>query len=214
MKDLTQSLREIAGIFESLSARYAVMGGIAVRIHGIPRPTHDVDFTVALARQQLNDFFTRAMDAGYTVAEPYLRDWVDQVAGMPLVKLRMYLEDHGIDVDIFLAESDFQQNLLARRQSEDLDGDRIWFVSPEDLILLKLIAGRPRDWSTCRTSSSFRASSTRATSAAGPNRWGSPTDWRKPCATRKSSRNRSRFTIHRACWSPVAGDGLLVVDRA
>jgi hypothetical protein len=26
MKDLTQSLREIAGILESLSARYAVMG--------------------------------------------------------------------------------------------------------------------------------------------------------------------------------------------
>ncbi len=145
MKDLTQSLREIAGIFESLSARYAVMGGIAVRIHGIPRPTHDVDFTVAMARQHLNDFFARAMDAGYTVAEPYLRGWVDQVAGMPLVKLRMYLEHHGIDIDIFLAESDFQEKLLARRQCEDLEGDKIWFVSPEDLILLKLIAGRPRD---------------------------------------------------------------------
>jgi len=68
MKDLTQALSEIAGICESLSARYAVMGGIAVRIHGIPRPTHDVDFTVALDRERLSDFFQRAVDAGYTVA--------------------------------------------------------------------------------------------------------------------------------------------------
>jgi len=57
----------------------------------------------------------------------------------------MYLQDHGIDVDIFLAESKFQESLLARRQREDYEGRQIWFVSPEDLILLKLIAGRPRD---------------------------------------------------------------------
>ena len=145
MKDLTQALREIAGIFESMSACYAVMGGVAVRIHAIPRPTHDVDFTVALARERLPDFFDRAMDAGYTIAEPYLRGWVDQVSGMPLVKLRMYLQEHGIDVDIFLAESEFQASLLARRRHEDFEGGPIWFVSAEDLILLKLIAARPRD---------------------------------------------------------------------
>ena len=29
------------------------MGGIAVRVHGIPRPTHDVDFTVAVQRAGL-----------------------------------------------------------------------------------------------------------------------------------------------------------------
>lgn len=145
MKDLTEALREIAGIFESLSACYAVMGGMAVRIHGIPRPTHDIDFTVALPRERLPDFFARATEAGYTVAESYLRGWVDQVAGMPLVKLRMYLAAHGIDIDIFLAESDFQASLLARRRREDLEGGPLWIVSPEDLILLKLVAGRPRD---------------------------------------------------------------------
>jgi hypothetical protein len=145
MKDLTQALRDIAGIFESLGASYAVMGGAAVRIHGIPRPTHDVDFTVALPRARLQEFFDCAVSAGYAIPEEYFRGWVDQVAGMPLVKVRMYLQDHGIDVDIFLAESEFQGSLLARRRREEFEGGHIWFVSPEDLILLKLIAGRPRD---------------------------------------------------------------------
>ena len=145
MKDLALALIEIAGVFESLSARYAVMGGVAVRVHGIPRPTYDVDFTVALAREKLAVFYKRVMDMGYTVADSYLDGWIDEVAGMPVVKVRMHLQDHGIDIDIFLAESAFQLSLIARRQQEEIEGSGIYFVSPEDLILLKLVAGRPRD---------------------------------------------------------------------
>src|SRR5712691_992602 len=107
MSDLTAALRDIVEIFETLHASYVVMGGIAVRVHGIPRPTHDVDFTVAMERSRLNEFFTRATEKGFTVPEVYQSGWVDQVAGMPLVKLRMFLESHGVDIDIFLAESEF-----------------------------------------------------------------------------------------------------------
>jgi hypothetical protein len=145
MKDLTSALKDIAHIFETLSAKYAVMGGVAVRVYGIPRPTYDVDFTVALARDRLPSFFTYVTDYGYTVAPPYLNGWIDEVGGMPVVKVRLYLQNHGIDIDVFLAESEFQQSLLSRRQREEVEGAGIWFVSPEDLILLKLIAGRPRD---------------------------------------------------------------------
>ena len=61
-----------------------------MRVDGIPRPTHDVDFTAAIDR-------------------------------------------------------DYQKQLLKRRRREELDGLSINFVSPEDLILLKLLASRPRD---------------------------------------------------------------------
>ncbi len=145
MTDLTTALYDIVDVLEELHAPYVVMGGIAVRIHGIPRPTHDVDFTIALPRQSLPQFFARATNKGFTVPEAYESGWVDQVAGMPLVKLRMYLESHGVDVDIFLAESDFQRSLLSRRQPQNYEGRTIAFVSPEDLILLKLVANRPRD---------------------------------------------------------------------
>jgi len=145
VKSLTESLIEIAGLFDSLAVPYVVMGGFAVRIHGIPRPTHDVDFTCGLERDDLPRFFAAAINAGYTVPEQYLRGWVDQVAGMSLVKIRLYLEEQGIDVDIFLAECKFQKSILARRLTETLDGHAITFVTAEDLILLKLIASRPRD---------------------------------------------------------------------
>lgn len=145
MTDLTEALFDIVDVLEELHAAYAIMGGIAVRVHGIPRPTHDVDFTMAVPRTTLPSFFQKAIAKGFTVPEAYESGCVDQVAGMPLVKLRMYLESHGVDVDMFLAESEFQQSLLTRRQTQDYAGRAICFVTPEDLILLKLIANRPRD---------------------------------------------------------------------
>jgi hypothetical protein len=145
MRDLAQALRDFVLLFEGMGTPYAVMGGIAVRIYGIPRPTHDIDFTLALDRNRLPDLYESVRALGYTVPEEYASGWVDNVAGMPVVKVRLYLEGRGVDIDIFLAESRFQEQLLARRRREQLDELAVWFVSPEDLILLKLLGHRPRD---------------------------------------------------------------------
>lgn len=145
MMDLTRAIHDFARLFDEMDLVYAVMGGIAVRVYGIPRPTYDVDLTVAMPRPRLGEFYQAATQLGYTIPEPYLAGWVDQVAGMPVVKVRLYLEGHGVDVDLFLAESEFQRQLLARRRRAQIDHLTVWLVSPEDLILLKLLARRPRD---------------------------------------------------------------------
>lgn len=64
---------------------------------------------------------------------------------MPLVKFRISVEGSGIDVDVLIAESDYQEEILQRRRIVEFQGTPIAFVSPEDLILLKLIAAGHRD---------------------------------------------------------------------
>jgi hypothetical protein len=145
MSDLTSVLSDFVALFEKMGTPYAVMGGIAVRIYGIPRPTYDIDFTLSLSRARLPELYAAVSQLGYTVPEEYLRGWVDQVAGMPVIKLRLYLENRGVDVDVFLAESSYQEEILARRRREEIDNLPVWFVSVEDLILLKLLASRARD---------------------------------------------------------------------
>lgn len=145
MIDLIETLRELVALFERLEAPYAVMGGLAVRVYGIPRPTHDIDFTLAVARAQLPDLYAALRGLGYAIPEPHESGWVDRVAGMPVVKARLYLESQGIDIDLFLAESPFQEELLARRRREQIDDVEVSLISPEDLILLKLVSHRPRD---------------------------------------------------------------------
>lgn len=145
MKAVDQALLDFVTIFKQLGLPYAVMGGIAVRAHSIPRVTWDVDALVGVDRSDPARFFDAVEQRGYTVPETYRRGWVDQVAGMPLVKFRIYYEGGGTDVDVFLADNDFQKEILTRSREEQTEIGSLMLVTPEDLILLKLLAARPRD---------------------------------------------------------------------
>ncbi len=145
MKDLTSALAEFSNIFEQARIPYAVMGGLAVRLYGLPRPTFDLDYTILLDREQLPGLFDRVESLGYSVASPYRAGWVDEVAGLPLIKFGLYVKDHLIDIDVFLAETPFQRQVLNRRRKELVEGLMLWVVTVEDLILLKSLAKRPKD---------------------------------------------------------------------
>jgi predicted nucleotidyltransferase len=145
MKPLLEALHELVELFDRLNIDYAIMGGIAVRVHGIARPTQDIDLVVSLERDRLADLFDEVEALGYTVPETYRTGWVDNVAGMPLVKLRRYIGEHGLDVDVFIADSPFQEGMLQRATLVEIDGFQGRVISSEDLILLKLKASRHRD---------------------------------------------------------------------
>jgi predicted nucleotidyltransferase len=143
--ELLQCLKSVTDLFDSLGMTYAVMGGLAVRIYGISRPTFDIDITVAIDPPKVHDVLHAVKKLGFVANEVSERGWVDRVAGMPIVKIQSCTNDQSIDVDLFLAESAFQIQLLSRRRQAQANGFTTWFVSPEDLILLKLAASRPRD---------------------------------------------------------------------
>ncbi len=145
MSELTQVLGTVTCAFERIGIPYAVMGGLAVRAHGLPRPTYDVDFVVGWDRERLGELCRELDLLGFSVPEPHLTGWVDEVAKMPLVKSSMMVSGQTIDVDLFLAETPFLQSALARRFRVDVDGVLVSLVTAEDLILLKVVANRLRD---------------------------------------------------------------------
>lgn len=122
MNNLVDALWAALDVLEEREVPYALMGGIAVRVHGIPRATYDVDFTISLERKLLSAFYDALEDIGLAIPEVYRSGWVDQVAGMPSVKARLYVEGKSTDVDMFLAEAPYQADLLARRMQADVFG--------------------------------------------------------------------------------------------
>lgn len=142
-----RALMEIIDALDQREIDYALMGGLAVRAHAIPRPTNDVDLTVVCSTERFQDLLRDLGSDCVQVPEIYLTGWLDRVAEMPMVKLKTHLDpEHAVDLDIFLCETEFQQSLMSRRIPVEMDPQRgVWIVTPEDLILLKLIANRPRD---------------------------------------------------------------------
>ena len=60
MNDLIGTLRTFARLFEDLEIPYAIMGGWAVRVYALPRPTYDVDFTITIDRARLPELYAAA----------------------------------------------------------------------------------------------------------------------------------------------------------
>jgi len=92
MNPVINSLLTIIDCLDAKNVPYAVMGGLAVRVHAVPRPTNDVDLTISIQRTKLEEWYEQLEQAGITVPIVYRNGWVDEVANMPLVKLKIYLD--------------------------------------------------------------------------------------------------------------------------
>ena len=60
MSDLVRTLHSFASLFDRLGIPYAIMGGWAVRVYALPRPTYDIDFTIILDRDRLPALYAAA----------------------------------------------------------------------------------------------------------------------------------------------------------
>ncbi|MBI4602377.1 MAG: hypothetical protein HY721_10505 [Planctomycetes bacterium] len=138
-------LLEVIAVLDDLRIPYMILGGFAVRTWGVPRPTYDADIAVAVDDVRLASLLETLEKAGFGVSDEYRKGWVDTVAGMGKVKVTRFEGTTVWDVDVFLARGAFLETALARRRAARFAGRDAWFLAPEDLILLKLVANRRKD---------------------------------------------------------------------
>ena len=63
-------LERIAVEFDSRSIPYLIIGGQAVLVHGEPRLTRDIDVTLGVGVDRLDDLLAIVKAAGWTVLVP------------------------------------------------------------------------------------------------------------------------------------------------
>lgn len=144
--DVRKVALAIAALVEREGFAYAFMGGLAVPIWGIPRATYDVDLTLAADTETVNRFLRSVKDAGFEVEPPFERGFRDSVSGMQKLRIDWWTaESRRIEVDVFLVTTEYQSAAFARRVRVRLNGSDLWVLGPADLILHKLVAGRPKD---------------------------------------------------------------------
>ena len=122
------------------------IGGQAVLLHGAPRLTQDIDVTLALGP---DDMATIAAVCGALELEPLVEDLASFARETFVCPLRDRAT--GIRVDLIFSTTPYERTAIARAVEVDIGGESVPFASAEDLILLKLFAGRERDLEDARS---------------------------------------------------------------
>jgi len=137
---LLQSLRDLVKWLKSEHVPGVVVGGVAASILGRPRMTRDIDALVLLEEEYWDKFLTDGAKFGFT---PRLADCLNFAKKSRVLLIRH--KSSGIDVDITFGALAFEKEAIAHAVWIDIKKIHLPLPLPEDLIIMKAIAHRPRD---------------------------------------------------------------------
>lgn len=133
-------LRHLVAWLQAGKVQGVVIGGVAASLWGRPRLTRDVDVLVLLEEGRWGEFLAAGAGHGF------LPRRADALAFAR--ETRVLLVRHGesgIDLDLVFGSLPFEKEAAIRAKWVDLGGVAIPLSSPEDLIIMKAVAHRPRD---------------------------------------------------------------------
>jgi len=137
---VVEALHAAAGALERLGAAWYVFGAQAVTVWGVPRMSADLDLTVQVQPDQVLRLVTELRASGFElrVADP--EAFVARTRVLPLLHCAS-----GMLVDVVLSGPGIEEEFHRRAVTVDVAGDKVPFISPEDLLVTKVLAGRPKD---------------------------------------------------------------------
>jgi hypothetical protein len=133
-------LERLGRELDARAMAYMVIGGQAVLVHGEPRLTRDIDITLGLTTDSLGAVLEAIGSVGLEVLVPAPEAFVRDTWVLPC-------EDasSGIRVDLMFSFSAYEQQAIARSVAIPMGSTLVRFAAVEDLVIHKLVAGRPRD---------------------------------------------------------------------
>jgi Nucleotidyl transferase of unknown function (DUF2204) len=133
-------LADLAEALAALGVPWYVFGAQAALIWGRPRLTTDVDVTVRLGGTDSTALVEALRAYGFTLRLEATEAFVRQTRVLPLQHDRS-----GLALDIVLGGPGLEDLFLSRAVAMDVAGVTVPFISPEDLIVTKILAGRAKD---------------------------------------------------------------------
>lgn len=134
-----QLLERLALALDAAGLPYMVIGGQAVLLHGEPRLTRDIDLTLGADLDRLGDLIGLVSAAGLKPLvdpETFTRETLVLPCEDPATRIR---------VDFILSFSPYERQAIEHAPAVAMGRAAVRFASPEDLIVHKVVAGRPRD---------------------------------------------------------------------
>jgi hypothetical protein len=130
----------IAGQLESSGSRYALIGGVALAFHSLPRFTQDVDLLVEV--DDMEKVSRVLVNAGYFESA---KPWRFQNANLELHRFMKTQGEDSMMIDVLLAEDEAHRGII--RDAVELESAKglVRVARKEDLIALKRIRNSRQD---------------------------------------------------------------------
>lgn len=139
MTALVEAAREILDWLDAAGWRACVIGGLAVQRWGEPRLTQDVDLTVLVGLGDEARFIDGVLGR-FDGRRPDARRFA------LTYRVLLVRASVGVPLDMALGSTQFEVESVDRSSNWEIEPGRvIRTCSAEDLVVHKLIAGRPRD---------------------------------------------------------------------
>ncbi|MHB8572887.1 MAG: nucleotidyltransferase [Candidatus Dormibacteria bacterium] len=131
---ITDAVLAAARLLDQLQLPHALCGGVAANLYREElRATEDVDFMVLVGSAAVLNLIEVAAVHG----------WRAERKGNEQLRLTHTALPA---VDCLLAATEFEQSAIERAPAMTVEGTEVRVVAPSDLVILKLIAGRARDY--------------------------------------------------------------------
>lgn len=134
--NLEKLLLKTVSVLDKLKIDYFVTGGFAISVWGKPRTTADIDIVVKLIELKimpLTKLLKKISKDGY-VDEDTARDAARRKGEFNFID-----PDTGLKFDFWVVkENEETKNEFNRRIVKEINSRKVYFISPEDLILNKL----------------------------------------------------------------------------
>jgi len=125
---------------------YMIIGGQAVLLYGEPRLTKDIDVTLGIGIDGFEVIMKTVQNLALRILVNNPREFVQQTMVFPVMD-----EKSGIRIDFIFSFSPYEKQAIERAKDVKLGRATVKFVSLEDLVIHKIIAGRARDLEDVRS---------------------------------------------------------------
>ena len=131
--------QRIGDRLEEAGIEYAIGGALALGVWGAPRATKDVDLSIFASIENFAMVSDALERAGMMIDREHAPRDIERI-GMCTGRLA------GVVVDMFMSAHPHMFEMHRRRQRIDsADGTHLYFITAEDLCIMKLVYGRAKD---------------------------------------------------------------------
>ena len=131
--DQKETFERVLGVLNNLEVEYLITGGFAVSFWGHPRSTHDLDILIKIkgSKEKLINLFR---EHGFYISEEAIEGAIRHQSMFNIIH-----SESDLKIDFWVTDGNPDHDIEFKRKTEkNFLGKKVYLISPEDLILIKL----------------------------------------------------------------------------